>query len=129
MRRSFILAFLIVLIAGFTISENSTAYTLFSGDNNCDQCHTGFDGYGSSTHQSHIAAMSCNACHESNGDNANIATCSACHDSNLLWNYHLQYAENDLNGMDCSACHSVTPNENESWDSIKSRYRDAVVSR
>ena len=129
MRRSLIVAFLIVATAGFLVSDPAMAYTLFSGSNNCDQCHSGFDSYGAATHQSHIASFSCSSCHVSNGDNPNISTCAECHDPNLLWNFHLQFAPNDLNGMDCTACHSVTPNENDSWDSIKSRYRDAVVSR
>lgn len=129
MRRSFIVAFLLITTAVFFVTGSAMAYNLFSGSNNCDQCHSGFDSYGGDTHQSHIASFDCNACHVSNGDNPYISTCAVCHESNLLWNFHLQNAPNDLNGMDCAACHSVTPNENDSWDSIKSRYRDAVVSR
>ncbi len=129
MRRPISLAFLIVIIAGLTVSGSSIAYTFFSGSNNCDQCHSGFDSYGAADHQSHIASYSCDSCHVSNGDNPYVSTCAVCHDPNLLWNFHLQNAPNDLNGMDCAACHSVTPNENDSLDSIKARYRDAVAIR
>jgi len=129
MRKSFVFAFLILAAAGLLVNGSSQAYTYFSGSNNCDQCHSGFDSYGSSDHSSHIASFSCNSCHVSNGDNPLVSTCAVCHESNLLWNYHLQFADDDQNGMDCAACHAVTPNGKDSWDSIKSRYRDAVMSR
>lgn len=128
MRYSRVFAFLIFTTAILMVAGTSQAYTSFSGSNNCDQCHTGFDSYGAATHQSHIASFACGDCHVSNGDNPEVSTCSACHDSNLLWNFHLQFAGNDLNGMDCNACHTVTSTEKESWDSIKSRYRAALYN-
>ncbi len=129
MRLSIVALILISATAGLLLSGSSLAYTFFSGSNNCNQCHPGFDGYGSSTHQSHINSFSCNSCHVDNGDNPYISTCAVCHDPNLLWNYHLQFAGNDLNGLDCGSCHEITATEKESWDSIKSRYRAAVVGR
>jgi hypothetical protein len=129
MRRPLVLAFLLLAATSLMVSSSSTAYTVFSGSNNCDQCHSGFDSYGSPTHQTHLASYSCNSCHGSSGDNPLISTCAVCHDANLLWNFHLQFAGNDLNGFDCATCHDVLPSEKDSWDSIKSRYRDAVVGR
>ena len=128
MRYSNVLVLLVLVGAGLLVTGPAMAYNLFSGDNNCDQCHDGFDSYGAADHQAHIDNFACNACHVDNGDNPLISTCAVCHDANLLWNYHLQYAPDDLNGMDCAACHTVTATERETWDSIKSRYRDALFS-
>ena len=118
----------IVIGVGLLTTGSAFAYNRFSGNNNCDQCHDGFDSYGSDTHSEHIAEFSCNACHVSNGDNPLISTCSECHNPNLLWNFHLQFAPDDQNGMDCAACHSVTADEKETWDSVKSRYREALFN-
>lgn len=128
MRYSSVFACLILTTAVLLVAGTSQAYTFFNGSNNCDQCHTGFDSYNAVTHQSHIASFSCSACHVSNGDNPEISTCAACHDPNLLWNFHLQFAGDDMNGMDCAVCHTVTSSEKESWDSIKSRYRAALFN-
>jgi|GEM_PF-2102239 len=130
MRKTILVASL-VLAATFLLGTQSVqAYNQFGGSNACSQCHDGFDGYGSSTHQAHINTydVSCGECHlNSNGDNPVIEdTCSNCHDPNLLWNYHLQFAPVDGNGMDCTGCHAVTPTESSSWDAVKSWYR--VVS-
>ncbi len=53
-------------------------------------------------------------------------TCAVCHDSNLLWNFHLQFAPNDQFGMDCDSCHDVVGTEQDSWDGIKARYREVL---
>ncbi len=129
MRQFILAAFLLLGSAALFCPSSALAYNEFSGDNNCNQCHTGFDGYGAATHQMHIASFDCNACHISNGDNSLISTCAVCHDSNLLWNYHLQFAGDDELGLTCNSCHAVTPNGDNSWDAVKSWYRGARVGR
>lgn len=125
--RIFTFVALIVLVgAGFLGDDNVLAYNQFGGSDNCSQCHSGFDSYGSSDHQDHMDITTCNACHASSGDNPVIATCSACHDANLLWNYHLRFAGPDDNDQECDACHSVTPNEPVNWDDVKSMYLSSL---
>jgi len=128
MRHSTIAVILIFMGAGLLTTGTALAYTTFSGSNNCDQCHSGFDSYGADNHQTHIASFACNSCHVTNGDNPVTSTCAVCHEPNLLWNFHLQFAPNDMNGMDCAACHSVTATESDTWDIIKSRYREALFN-
>ncbi|MCP4293314.1 MAG: hypothetical protein GY780_15930 [bacterium] len=113
---------------GLMTAGAAMGYTTFSGSNNCDQCHDGFDGYGSSTHQEHISSFSCGSCHASSGDNPLVETCAVCHEANLLWNFHLQFAPNDMNGFNCATCHNVVATEKDTWDGIKARYREALFT-
>ncbi len=129
MRHSNVVILLILVGAGLLVTGPALSYTTFSGSNNCDQCHTGFNGYSGITHQLHInTPIACSSCHVSNGDNPVTSTCAVCHDPNLLWNFHLQFAPADQFGMTCSSCHSVTSTEEDTWDAVKSRYREALFS-
>ena len=51
MRYSNVLVLLVLVGAGLLVTSPAMAYTLFSGANNCDQCHVGFDSYGAATSQ------------------------------------------------------------------------------
>jgi len=132
--RKTIITVSIVLAAFFVLGvQPAQAYYQVIGNNYCNSCHDGFDGFGASTHDNHINSygVSCNQCHlGSNGDNPVVGdTCSNCHDANLLWNFHLQFAGADPGGRICSTCHTVTPTESNSWDQVKSWYQAAHVPR
>ena len=128
MRKTLFAASMVLVITFLLGPSGVSAYTWFSGDNNCDQCHTDFNGFSGATHTLHTDSFDCNACHVSPGDNPSTSNCAVCHESNLLWNFHLQFAGDDLNGFNCATCHAVTPNDDNSWDSVKSWYRVAVVA-
>lgn len=113
------------LAAVAILSLDAEAYNRFSGSNNCNQCHTNFEGFGEATHDFHVNTMgfSCGQCHAAPGDNPLVEKCAVCHISNPLWNTHLTGAPNDLNGFTCASCHDVTGNEVWDWSSLKHTFK------
>ncbi|HPF34373.1 MAG TPA: hypothetical protein P5571_00590 [Candidatus Krumholzibacteria bacterium] len=111
------------LAVGFALVQDAQAYTRFAGSNNCDQCHTGFNGFSGATHQLHTSGgISCSQCHGSTGDNPFVSKCAECHTPNPLWNTHLS-APADGQGMTCGSCHTITANELWKWSQAKRTYR------
>ena len=114
-----ILAGLIVL----TISSGALAYPVFSGSNNCNQCHTDFDGFGAALHNFHLTFASCSDCHVINGDNPVTDRCIDCHDDNGIKSFHVVNVGPDGNGFTCLTCHTVTPNDTWSWSQTKHLFK------
>lgn len=122
-KRTTSLALLLTLGILMAWTSPSSAYRLFSGDNNCDQCHTQFEGSGEATHDFHTAFVGCFDCHGSIGDNPLISACAECHNSNWLKNHHITAAFPDGEGKVCSTCHSIVPNESWTWGDTKTTFR------
>jgi len=114
MRKSRILVSVLLVVAiGLFWSIQAGAYYLFSGENNCDQCHTDFPG---DTHTFHIdAGISCASCHEV--EPIPSSACSACHlvDDLLVLHAPLE----DQMGYQCSDCHESTGAESRSLTDLK----------
>ena len=92
------------------------AYGLFTGANNCDQCHTEWTG---SEHSLHSGSFSCDTCHDGAiGDNPVLtSTCVACHDAPDVFVLHAPLM--DQQGYQCGYCHEGVANESHSWSSLK----------
>jgi len=120
-----ILTLAMALAAVAILSLDAEAYNRFAGGNNCNQCHTTFEGFGEATHDFHVNTMgfSCSQCHGSPGDNPYISKCAVCHDPNTIWNLHLTNAPADGEGFTCATCHTVTDNEAWDWSDLKHTFK------
>jgi len=109
-----ILATLLVVTIGLFWSLQAGAYNLFSGDNNCDQCHPTFT-IGGAQHSTHTAIYSCSTCHSV--EPIPSSTCLQCHDAPDIFESHGGLV--DQEGYQCGYCHEGVPAEAHSWTELK----------
>lgn len=118
-------ATVLVFVGAFMFTLPAAGYEFYNGNNNCSQCHPGFEGgFGAALHDSHNTFVpSCNDCHVSIGDNPPISNCAGCHLPDPLWNRHYEAAPADQFGLVCSTCHTFVGNETMSWGETKDTFR------
>lgn len=92
-------------------TEPAASYPSYNGSPACDDCHSGFNGFGAALHDLHNEmTSSCSNCHESVGDNPEMEKCAGCHVSGddgggLVLHHTNAEAPADANGMRCATCH------------------------
>jgi hypothetical protein len=97
-------------------SVQATAYSTFSGANNCDQCHTDWTG---ATHTLHSDQFSCGTCHSV--DPVTPTQCIACHNIGDLFDLHGPLTDGD--GYQCGYCHEGVGARPRSWTGVKNDFR------
>jgi hypothetical protein len=104
-------AFSVTLMTAAFMITQAGGYPIYSGGPACDDCHSGFGGFGEPLHDLHNEmTSSCQSCHGSIGDNPATETCAGCHVSGsdgggLVIHHTNAEAPPDLNGERCATCH------------------------
>jgi len=105
-----------IVAVGMFWSLPAGAYGVFTGANNCNQCHDTWPG---SEHTLHSSQFACSLCHVGGvGVNpVEPTSCLQCHDTTDLFVLHGPLTDGD--GFQCGYCHEGVTAEGHSWTDLK----------